>query len=468
MAEEKGMVVDKKGFDREMERQRERAKKSAKFRADLDENQIGEWVTLREERRTVFTGYKQMVQHDMRVVKYRRADARVMIVFDRTPFYGESGGQVGDTGVIEGDGVKIRVHDVRRTGDLFVHLGELESGEIEDITYTGSVDQSRRQRIMANHTATHLLHYALRKVIGTHATQAGSLVAADRLRFDFNHYNPLTDEQMDEIEETVNRAVLHNIPLKIHDDISMENAKSLGAIALFGEKYGDRVRVVQIGGFSSELCGGTHTERTGDVGFFKIVREGSISSGVRRIEAVTNIDSLELIKKNQIVLRELASSLQTDIGSLPQKVKNLQNEIQELKKMLRLERKREIAEGFDNKKDFTQAGNYRIALVKLEDSNQNEMRELSDKLKIRAKRGVVLVSSVGDQKVSIVLSASDEAVASGVHAGRLLQQSLSELGGKGGGRPHLAQGGGINKGDIEKLFAKVKERLYPQRHPRGK
>jgi alanyl-tRNA synthetase len=239
----------------------------------------------------------------------------------------------------------------------------------------------------------------------------------------------------------------------------MENAKSLGAIALFGEKYGDRVRVVRIGGFSSELCGGTHTERTGDVGFFKIVREGSISSGVRRIEAVTNIDSLELIKKNQIVLRELASSLQTDIGSLPQKVKNLQNEIQELKKKLRLERKREIGEEFDHKKDFTQAGNYRIALVKLEDSNQNEMRELSDKLKIRAKRGVVLVSSVGDQKVSIVLSASDEAVASGVHAGRLLQQSLSELGGKGGGRPHLAQGGGINKGDIEKLFAKVKERL---------
>ncbi len=459
MAQEKGMVVDRKEFDREMELQRERAKKSAKFHANLDINQIGEWVTLREERMTIFTGYKQMVQHDMRVVKYMRRDTGVMIVFDQTPFYGESGGQVGDTGIIEGDGIKINIHDVQRSGDLFIHLGELEKGEIEDITYTGLIDQSRRQRIMANHTATHLLHYALRKVIGTHATQAGSLVAADRLRFDFNHYNPLTDEQMDEVEETINRAVLRNIPVKIYDDISMEKAKSLGAIALFGEKYGDRVRVVQIGDFSSELCGGTHTERTGDVGLFKIIREGSISSGVRRIEAVTNIDSLELVKKNEMVLRELASLFQTEIGNLPQKVKNLQNEIREAKKKLRQERKREIGEGFDHKKDFAQAGQYRIALVKLVDSNQNEMRELSDKLKTKTQRGLVLVSSVGDGKVSIVFSASDEAVASGVHAGRLLQQSLSELGGKGGGKAHLAQGGGIKKGDIEKLFAIVKERL---------
>jgi alanyl-tRNA synthetase len=466
MAEEKGMVVDKQGFDREMERQRERAKKGAKFHADLDENHMGEWVTLREERGTIFTGYRQMVQHGMRVIKYKRQDARVMIVFDQTPFYGESGGQVGDTGVVEGDGIKIHVHDVRRSGDLFVHFGELENGEIVDITYTGTVDQPRRKRIMANHTATHLLHYALRKVIGTHATQAGSLVAADRLRFDFNHNNPLTDEQMDEIEETVNRTVLSNIPLWVHDDISMEKAKSLGAIALFGEKYGERVRVVQIGSISSELCGGTHTERTGDVGLFKIVREGSISSGVRRIEAVTNVDSLELIKKNQMVLRELASLFHTDIERLPHKVQTIQSEIQELKKNLRQERKKEIGEGFDNKKDFYPAGQYRIALVKLEDSNQNEMRELSDKLKTKTQKGVVLVSSVGDGKVSLVLSASEEAVASGLHAGRLLQESLSELGGKGGGRPHLAQGGGITIGNIEKLFVKVKERLEKWPHPK--
>ncbi|MCK4924188.1 MAG: alanine--tRNA ligase, partial [Spirochaetes bacterium] len=363
----------------------------------------------------------------------------------------ESGGQVGDTGTVEGEGVRIRITDVKKLRGLFIHHGILEEGDIGDIPYTGAVDKARRTRIMANHTATHLLHYALRRVIGSGAAQAGSLVAPDRLRFDFNHYHPLSEGELDQIEELVNDAVLSNYEVNVHSDLPMRRAKEMGAIMLFDEKYGDRVRVVEIDELSRELCGGTHASRTGDIGLFKIVRESSIASGVRRIEAVSHIDAYRLQKRYESILSEAAGLVNAEKEVLADRVRSLQEEISSLEKKLKQERRKGITDVFDPDRDMVQAGKYRVASLHVTDSSPEEMRELSDRIRSRGGKMVVVVASVQDGRVSIVLSSSDEAVEEGVHAGRLLQHGLASLGGKGGGRPHLAQGGGIAEKDIGSL-----------------
>jgi alanyl-tRNA synthetase len=459
MAEERGLAVDMEGFDREMELQRERARQGAKFQASVRDEGRGSWVVLRDDVRTTFTGYHALDQGDMRLLRYRLEDSQVFLVFDRTPFYGEAGGQVSDTGFIEGDGVHVRVVDVKRSGAFFVHVGILEQGDLEDIPYTGSVDGARRRRIMANHTATHLLHYALRRVIGTHALQAGSLVSPDRLRFDFNHYDPLSEDELDRIENMVNDAVLDNIAVQVHEDITLEAAKRMGATMLFDEKYGERVRVVEIDDLSRELCGGTHAHRTGDVGLFKILHEGSISAGVRRIEAVTNVDAYRVQKRYDAILRELSALMNTESEKLPDKVRALQEEIGELKKKFRQERNRGINQVFDAARDMEDAGRFRIAHVAMKSASQDEMRGLSDRIRASGGLLVAIVSAVKDGKCSIVLAVSDEAVREGVHAGKLLRKSLAPFGGKGGGRPHLAQGGGIRGDEIGGFLKNVRKEL---------
>ncbi len=459
MAGERGYRVDEAAFDREMEGQRERAKKGAKFRYGYDTGKEACWNRVREEEKTLFTGYGGLVQEKMRLIRYSKSGDLIQIVFDRTPFYGEAGGQVGDTGYISGDGIRIKVEDVKRSGDAIIHIGQVEEGEVEDIPYRGNVDAARRRRIMANHTATHLLHHALRKVVGAHALQAGSLVAPERLRFDFNHYEQLSDEQLGEMERIVNMAVLQNIPLEVLEDVPFQEAVAMGAVALFGEKYGERVRVVRIGDFSVELCGGTHVERTGDIGLFKIVKEGSISSGVRRIEAVTYVDSLSLLKRYEKVLKEVSSLLNAEIENVVQKVADLKKELRDLKRSLRDERRREAGKVFDREKDFLAAGRYSAALIKLSGVSQDEMREISDRARERVKNGIVLITSVQDGRVSVVLAAGEEAVRSGFNAGKVLQGLLREFRGSGGGRPHLAQGGGIKPDDIEQVFGRLMELL---------
>ena len=308
---------------------------------------------------------------------------------------------------------------------------------------------------MANHTATHLLHYALRSVIGSHAAQAGSLVSPERLRFDFNHYHPLTGNELDRIESLVNEAVLANIAVQVHRDVTMDEAKNMGAIMLFDEKYGELVRVVQIDDLSKEFCGGTHTRWTGDIGLFKILWEGSVAAGVRRIEAATHMDAYLIQKQNDSILKELSGMTGTEPGGLPDRVRALQDEIASLKRKLRQERRRGIDEVFDPERDIVEAGKYRLARVELKGVSAEEMRELSDRIRTKGGMTVAFISSVQDGRVSIVLSASDEAVKSGVHAGRLLQKALASLGGKGGGRPHLAQGGGIEESEIAELLKNV-------------
>jgi len=459
MAGEKGLTVDMDAFEKEMELQRERAKQGTKLRASFDEEIAGDWVVVRRDEQTLFTGYDALVQSGMHLSKYRTDGHRAMVVFDRTPFYGEAGGQVGDTGVIEGEGIRMLVTDVKRAGGLFIHIAEVEEINIRDVEYTGFVDAARRRRIMANHTATHLLHYALRSVIGSHAAQAGSLVAPERLRFDFTHYHPLTEDELDRIESLVNEAVLANIAVQVYRDVTMDEAKNMGAIMLFDEKYGEQVRVVQIDDLSTELCGGTHARWTGDIGLFKILWEGSVAAGVRRIEAATHMDAYLIQKQNESILKELSHMTGTEPGGLPDRVRALQDEIASLKKKLRQERRRGIDEVFDPERDMVEAGRYRIARVELKGVSAEEMRELSDRIRTKGGMTVAFISSVQDGRVSIVLSASDEAVKSGVHAGRLLQKALASLGGKGGGRPHLAQGGGIKERELAKLLKNVEGAL---------
>ena len=456
MVNEKELTLDMEGFEKEMARQRKRAQEGSKFKGGYDQ---GEWVILGDEKTTDFTGYKNMKQTGMNLIKYKKIDIELFMVFDKTPFYGEAGGQVGDTGCIEGEGIRIRIDNVKKSGYLHTHIGVIENGDIKDIPYTGYVDTARHKKIMANHTATHLLHYALRKLLGTQVSQAGSYVAPDRLRFDFHHYKALTENELEELEKIVNMVIFQNLPVTVLSDLSMEEARSMGAVALFGEKYGKKVRVVKIGDLSVELCGGTHVVRTGDIGIFKLLKESSISAGVRRVEAVTNIVSFDLIQKNEGFLKEMSGLLGTSYENLPGKVKALQERVYELEKSLKRNKKKKFENIFDPEKDTFHAGKYNLVLLKLSGYSLDELREISDRIKSRLKMAVIFIAATINNKASYVLAATDDAVESGIHSGRILKEVLKKCDGSGGGRPHLAQGGGTSPDKIEKAFTNLKEVL---------
>ncbi len=456
MAQEQSLAVDRQGFEKEMSAQRKRALKSSKFSGDSEE---GEWVSYHDEVKTGFTGYKAVKQDKMKLLKYGRSGDEVFLVFDKTPFYAESGGQVGDEGYLESDGVRIRIRGVKKTGDLYVHLGSIEKGEIADLQYTGTIDTEKRNRIMANHTATHLLHHSLRKILGSHVAQAGSLVAPDKLRFDFNHYGPLTQKELSDTEREVNKEIFHNVPVSVKGGVPIEEAKAMGAMALFGEKYGKNVRVVDIGGFSIELCGGTHIERTGDIGLFKIIKESSISSGVRRIEAVTNEAALDLINRYESILKEASGLLDTGVEGVTARINDLQQRVRDLEKERKRERKKDFDEVFDPEKHKVKAGMYNLVLIKLAGHSRDEMREISDRVKNKLEMGVIFISSVEDDKVAYVLSATGEAVKQGINCGTLLREALKGRDASGGGRPNLAEGGGTGPDNISGAFDRLQEIL---------
>jgi alanyl-tRNA synthetase len=458
MAREKGLSVDRVTFDREMEGQKRRARRGSKFKVGVEQ---GEWIKIGEDAGTRFFGYDMTDLEDMRILKYKREENKVLLVFDKTPFYAESGGQVGDRGYVEAEGVRISVEDVKPMGELFVHIGTLDEGSLDEgalrLAFSGHVDVERRKHIMANHTATHLLHSALKQVVGTHATQAGSLVAPDRLRFDFNHYNQLDREQLDRIEEIVNSAIMANIPVSVKSDVPMQEAREMGAVALFGEKYGEKVRVVTVDDHSTELCGGTHAERTGDIGLFKIVKEGSISSGVRRIEAVTGTQSLRLVRQDEKILREAAMILRTNPEGIVDSLNKLVERSGDLELRLKKEKKKGMQDMFDIEKDKVVAGKYSLLHIEISDLSGNELREVSDSVKGRIKMGVIFITSRKKDRVGCVISVTDDAVKEGLHAGTLLEEIAPLFGGRGGGRPQLAQGGGTNPQGTEKSFERLVE-----------
>ncbi len=413
-----------------------------------------------------FRGYDETETSGAKVTAIVRGTERVTelttgeegeVVLDRTPFYSEAGGQVGDTGWIEGDATRAYVRDTKYGAPgVAVHFVSVEQGTLRvGDTVTARVDDEKRRRTRANHTATHLLHKALKEVLGPHVKQGGSLVAPDRLRFDFTHFAPLTDEEIHEIERLVNREVLRNQSLdtEVH---GIEEALASGAVALFGEKYGDKVRVVSVPGFSSELCGGTHARATGDIGLFKIVSDASIASGVRRLEALTADGAIERLQTDEAILGSLAERLRTTPAEVPNQVEQLTERIKRLEReadSLRMKLASQTAgSAADSARDVS---GVKVLAQRVSDLDANGMRQLADQLSQKLRSGVVVLGLADDGKASLVVRVTDD-LTKRVQAGKLVNEIAAVVGGKGGGKPDMAMAGGK---EPEKLDAAL-ERAY--------
>jgi len=460
MAEENGLAIDRAGFDKAMDEQRARARKAHKFQAARTGSGSGSpWMLASEGSDSEFRGYEtQTLEAAVRRFRAGAAPGEVDVVLDQTPFYAEAGGQVGDTGILEGDAVAIQVVDTvgearaedEPGGRVHVHRGRFLRGGLADLEALGSegrvmarVDADRRAAIMRNHTATHLLHAALREIVGTHVQQAGSLVAPDRLRFDFTHYAPLTPEQIEGIESKVNAEILRNTPVEMREE-TYDEARTRGAIALFGEKYGRDVRTIGVPGFSLELCGGTHCRGTGDIGLFKIVSEGTIGAGMRRLEAVTGLGSLELTRGLDRWRGELGQLLGVSASQVTDRIRSLLKENAELKQRLKgtvggdLEKQLEEAI-----RQAENAGGHRLLAVPITVDSVDVLREAGDQLRQRLRSGAAVLAAVLAGKVTFLAVVTDDLIAqAGLRADELVREVAAVAGGSGGGKPHQAMGSG--------------------------
>ncbi|MFZ6695416.1 alanine--tRNA ligase [Stenotrophomonas acidaminiphila] len=448
IARERGMTVDMAGFDSAMEHQREMARAAGKF---------GGGVTLPAElvatlSPTVFLGYDQQHADGLKVVALLKggrpveevqAGDEVILFTDRTPFYAESGGQVGDTGMLSGSGVELAVADTQKfAGQFHGHVGTVKQGVIKlGDMLAGGIDSARRGATILNHSATHLLHAALREVLGSHVQQKGSLVAPDRLRFDFSHFQPISSAELALIERKVNEQVRANNAAEVHH-MGMQEALDFGAMALFGEKYGENVRVLKMGDYSTELCGGTHVSRTGDIGLFKITAEGGVSSGVRRIEAVTGQGALDHVDAEEARLAEAASLLGGAATDVVEKIRQLGERQKRLERELEA-LKAKLASGAtaDLGASAVEIGGVKVLAARLEGFDAKALREAMDRLKQQLGDAVILLAGTQDGKASLVAGVNGSAMGR-VKAGELLSHVAGQIGGKGGGRPDLAQGGG--------------------------
>ena len=469
--EEEGLSVDEEGFNEQMKVQRERAR-AARQETDYMGSDDPIYKLLNPNETTEFKGYETLetrsrvlniIKDNERVQTAREGD-QVLIVLDQTPFYAESGGQVGDIGIMEGDTTKIEIEDVSKVyGTYIVHKGKVVSGRISiGDEVDAKVDREARMATARNHSTTHLLHKALKEVLGSHVEQAGSLVTPSRLRFDFTHFAPLTSEEIEKIEAIVNEKIMEGLPVETIET-TFDEAKKLGAIALFGEKYGDIVRVVKMGDFSTELCGGTHLVNTGQAGLFKIISETGVAAGVRRIEAVTGVGAHQWLKELNELVNNVSDTLKTNPNSLAQKaeglmqqIKEYEQEIQKLKKQLA---KGTIEELVNNKKTI---GDVSYIAARIDYQDMNSLREIADTLRNKLKSGVVVLASENQQKVNMVAAATKDLVSRGVHAGNLIREVAKVTGGGGGGRPDMAQAGGKDPSKISQALEKVKVLLEQQ------
>ena len=448
MARERGMSVDMPGFDAAMEQQRETARAAGKFGGgvQLPADLV---ATLQP---TVFLGYDGLAADGLKVAALlrdgRSVDAAsagddVIVITDRTPFYAESGGQVGDTGILEAPELRIEVADTQKfAGQFHGHLGRIAEGALKvgDVL-SGRVDGARRTATVLNHSATHLLHAALRQVLGTHVQQKGSLVAPDRLRFDFSHFQPMGAEELAEVERRVNAEVRANHEGEIRH-MGMQEALDFGAMALFGEKYGERVRVLRFGPTSTELCGGTHAGRTGDIGVFKITAEGGVSAGVRRIEAVTGQGALDYIAAEERSLDQAATALGGSRGDVADKARALAERIRRLEREIEsFKAKAASSAAADLASAAVEVGGIKVLAARLEGLDAKGLREAVDRLKQQLGDTVVVLAGAQDGKAALVAGVNGAATGK-VKAGELLAHVASRIGGKGGGRADLAQGGG--------------------------
>ncbi len=464
IARERNLAIDEQGFEAAMDEQRDRARAASKFGAAAGDE-------LRTDAETEFLGYDG-TEGASHVVALFRDGAAVdslgagddgAVVLSSTPFYAESGGQIGDTGILVEDGKLFRVDDTQKSGQANVHFGCVEQGSLE----TGDkleavVDAERREAIRLNHSATHLMHAALRQVLGDHVTQKGSLVAPERLRFDFSHYEPVTAEQLQEIEDIVNAEIRRNVAAGT-DLMSYDDAIESGAMALFGEKYGDKVRVLRFGDFSVELCGGTHVDRTGDIGVFKITHEGGVASGVRRIEAVTGKGAMEWIDANQRTLKELAGTLKSQPEQAAAKVEQLLRRSRELEKELAAAKQALVTgQTADQAANVTEIAGIKVMAARMDGADAKTLRDAIDRFKDKLQNAIVVLASVDDGKVRLAAGVTKNNT-DRIRAGDLIKPVAEQVGGKGGGRPDFAQAGGTDASKLdaalESIPAWVAERL---------
>lgn len=435
MAREQNMKVDHERFNQLMERQRARSREAGKF---FEAPSIIKKIETEHIQKIEFLGYDTL-EAEGKVI----AQENNFLVLDRTPFYGESGGQVGDTGKIIYNDLIVDVIDTKKDGDLIIHKVNEVDFDLSDKNVKAFVDKLRRKAIMRNHSATHLLHKALREILGTHVKQAGSLVEPDRLRFDFTHYKKLSIEEIKAIEHLINEKIREALPLIHHRDIPFEEAKKMGALMFFGEKYGDRVNVVQFGDFSMEFCGGTHVKNASEIGLLKIVSESSISSGVRRIEAVTGEGVEKYIEQQLQKIDELSEKYE----QLIEEKKKLEKEISRLKLQVNIDKIDSIVA---NKKIFD---GFAIASGIIDVDNIDQLKQLGDILREKLKNGVGVLASQFENKVSLVCVVTDNLIKEKkLNAGKIVGELAKIVGGGGGGRPHLATAGG-------KEISKINEAL---------
>jgi len=457
IARERGLNLDMAGFDQEMDAQRQRARAASTFAVDYGEG-------LKLEGETEFTGYQHLTEPAVITelfVEGQPVDELAIgqtgvLVLDRTPFYAESGGQVGDTGSLIGKQGRFRVQDTQKQGgQVFMHLGEMTDGVLKvGDSVEAIVDAERRQDIKLNHSATHLMHAALRRVLGEHVTQKGSLVEADRLRFDFSHFEPISAEQLAEIESLVNEQIRHNLAV-LTRIMSHEDAINSGAMALFGEKYGDKVRVLSMGDFSIELCGGTHVDRTGDIGLFKIINETGIAAGVRRIEAVTGQQALKWLDRGEHQLQHIAGLLKTDRGGVEERVAQLLERTRSLEKQLdQLKGKLASSQGDDLVNQAVDIQGVKVLAAQLEAADPKGLRDTLDQLKNKLGSSAIVLATVQGDKVSLVAGVSKDQTQA-IKAGELVNVVAQQVGGKGGGRPDMAQAGGNQPQALPAALASV-------------
>lgn len=463
VAREHELTLDMEGFERSMQVQRQQARAASQFNAV-------EKLPIESATATSFVGYEHL-QHDGKVLAiYQNAQsvnsligaADAVVLLDVSPFYGESGGQAGDRGVLEirqGNTVLTRfeVTDTQKQGDHVLHKGKLLQGALSvGDALTAEVDAATRQAIMLNHSATHLLHAALRKVLGDHVGQKGSLVTADRFRFDFSHQAPLTTDEVQQIEQLVNAEILKNHSVK-KEVMSIDEAMAKGAMALFGEKYGDQVRVITMGEFSTELCGGTHVNRTGDIGVFKLVAETGIAAGVRRVEAVTGQAALSYIAREESVLRSLCELLKTGEDGLLDRVQQLIAQQKSLEKNLdQLKAKMASAAGSDIAAEAVEIAGIKVLARQMEGFNSKTLRDTVDQLKNKLGRAVVVLAAVEDGKVSLVAGVTSDLTAK-LKAGDIVNHVALQVGGKGGGRPDMAMAGGSEPAGLDVALKSVSD-----------
>ncbi|MET3625061.1 alanine--tRNA ligase [Burkholderia ambifaria] len=454
---ERGMTVDEPAFDDAMARQREQARAAGKFKATQGLEYSGA--------KTTFHGYEEIAFDDAKVVALYvdgsavnevKAGQDAVVVLDHTPFYAESGGQVGDQGVLANAATRFAVADTLKVqADVVGHHGTLEQGtlKIGDVL-RAEIDAHRRARTQRNHSATHLMHKALREVLGAHVQQKGSLVDAEKTRFDFAHNAPMTDDEIRRVEQIVNNEILANAP-GIVRVMPYDEAVKGGAMALFGEKYGDEVRVLDLG-FSRELCGGTHVHRTGDIGFFKIVVEGGVAAGIRRVEAITGDNAVRYVQELDARVNEAAAALKAQPSELTQRIAQVQDQVKSLEKELgALKSKLASSQGDELAQQATEVGGVYVLAATLDGADAKTLRETVDKLKDKLKSAAIVLAAVEGGKVSLIAGVTPDA-SKKVKAGELVNFVAQQVGGKGGGRPDMAQAGGTEPANLPGALAGVK------------